>query len=169
MLLLLPVPTLLSLQTALRTKVPVCVLCALGLFIVAITIIRLPINALHASVQSNRTIWASTELLAAAIAAHAPTIYGAFNHWQRLSKKGPCKSRAHLHTSNDTNNVVVRSRDLHKEDDEHLILGSPFQASVSSEATSRNCQVEEGIIMKTFEVSYGDDGSIHSGGKKDEP
>lgn len=67
MLLALPLPTLFSLQTPWRTKFRLYIICALGLFIVAITIIRLPINHLNAAVQANRTTWASTELLTAAL------------------------------------------------------------------------------------------------------
>lgn len=79
MLLLLPLPTLFSLQTPWKRKLRLMVICTLGIFIIAITVIRLPINALNASVQANRTVWASTELLTAAIVANAPTLYGAFN------------------------------------------------------------------------------------------
>jgi hypothetical protein len=74
MLLALPFPKLSSLQTPWRTKVRLYILYALGLFIITITIIRLPISAMHAAVQPNRTTWASTELLAAAIVVNAPVL-----------------------------------------------------------------------------------------------
>lgn len=57
-------------------KLQLSCLFALGFFIVAITIIRLPQNASNSTAQVNRTTWASTELLAAAIVANAPVIYG---------------------------------------------------------------------------------------------
>jgi hypothetical protein len=79
LLLALPLPTLFSLQTPWKRKLRLMLICTLGIFIVAITVIRLPINALNASVQANRTVWASTELLTAAIVANAPTLYGAVN------------------------------------------------------------------------------------------
>ncbi|SMR56694.1 unnamed protein product [Zymoseptoria tritici ST99CH_1E4] len=82
MLLLLPLPTLLSLQTPWKRKLRLLMICTLGIFIVAITVIRLPINALNATVQSNRTVWASTELLTAGIVANAPTLYGAVRKWR---------------------------------------------------------------------------------------
>jgi hypothetical protein len=42
---------------------------------VAITIVRLPQNANHATAQVNRTTWASAELLTAAFVANAPALY----------------------------------------------------------------------------------------------
>lgn len=86
MLLLLPLPTLFSLQTLLKRKLRLMLICTLGIFIIAITLIRLPINALNASVQANRTVWASTELLTAAIVANAPNLYGAVNKARRGSQ-----------------------------------------------------------------------------------
>jgi hypothetical protein len=42
---------------------------------VAITIVRLPQNANHATAQVNRTTWASAELLTASFVANAPALY----------------------------------------------------------------------------------------------
>jgi hypothetical protein len=151
MLLALPVPTLMSLQTPLQTKLRLYTLCALGLFIVAITVIRLPINALNASVQANRTTWASTELLAAAIAANAPILYGAINHWRRRSKNGSY-AYAYGHGSCPGNTRTVgnhsKSQQAPHNDEEGPIL---CQTSVSSGFVTRNC--DDGIIMKTIEAS----------------
>jgi hypothetical protein len=79
MLLLLPLPALFSLKTPWRRKFRLLLICTLGIFIVAVTVIRLPINSLNATVQSNRTAWASTELLIAAVVANAPALYSAVN------------------------------------------------------------------------------------------
>ncbi|KAH6621826.1 hypothetical protein C7974DRAFT_211661 [Boeremia exigua] len=155
MLLALPIPTLLSLQTPWRTKLRLCTICMLGLFIIVITIIRLPINSLHAAVQANRSIWASTELLAAAIAVNAPTLYGAINRWRRRPEKGSHGSRSRQTPFSGTRTVGSYARPLPRtddDDDEGLILSPGFQATVSSGFAARNC--EDGIIMKTIEVSY---------------
>jgi hypothetical protein len=53
---------------------------------VAITIIRLPQNASHATAQVNRTTWASTELLTSAFVVNAPALYSL------TSKKGSSPS-----------------------------------------------------------------------------
>lgn len=151
MLLALPVPTLMSLQTPWQTKLRLYTLCALGLFIVAITVIRLPINSLNASIQANRTTWASTELLAAAIAVNGPILYGAINHWRRRSKSGSY-AYAYGHGSRPGNMHTMgnpaRSPQAPHDDDEGPIL---CQTSVSSGFVTRDC--EDGIIMKTIEVS----------------
>jgi hypothetical protein len=48
---------------------------SLGLVVVVVTIVRLPLNYSNGTVQVNRTTWASTEALAAALVANIPTIY----------------------------------------------------------------------------------------------
>ncbi|KAH8689480.1 hypothetical protein BGW36DRAFT_308633 [Talaromyces proteolyticus] len=76
MLIILPIPVLIMVRRSFTQKFQLGGLFALGLFIVAITIIRLPQNAQNSALQVNRTTWASTELLTAAIVANAPVIYG---------------------------------------------------------------------------------------------
>jgi|SRR5690242_14254785 len=154
MLLALPVPTLISLQTPWRTKLRLFTICALGLFIVAITVIRLPINSLNASVQANRTIWASTELLAAAIAVNAPVLYGTINRWRRGSKNTYGYGYgygSHPGAPHTIGSSARPTNPLH-DDDEGLILSPHCETSVSSGFAVLDC--EDGIIMKTIEVSY---------------
>lgn len=69
-------PNTLNWQDIFSRKLQLAVLFAVGLFIVAITIARLPQNAKNSSMQVNRTTWASVELLAAAIVSNAPVLYG---------------------------------------------------------------------------------------------
>ncbi|KAF5017873.1 hypothetical protein F66182_10168 [Fusarium sp. NRRL 66182] len=85
MLLVLPIPLVVSLRTAWQRKVQLCALFTLGVFIIAITVVRLPINAENKDSQVNRTTWASIELFTAAIVVNAPTIYGLWNK-QRQAK-----------------------------------------------------------------------------------
>jgi len=67
-------------------KFQLAALFAVGLFIVAITVARLPQNAKNPTAQVNRTTWASIELLAAAIVANAPVMYGLFKGKSQRSK-----------------------------------------------------------------------------------
>ncbi|KAL0933824.1 Pth11-like integral membrane protein [Colletotrichum truncatum] len=90
MLLVLPIPLVVSLKTPWQRKVQLYALFTLGIFIIAITIIRLPINITNKDSQINRTTWASVELLTAALVVNAPTLYGMWN--KRRQKKASSKS-----------------------------------------------------------------------------
>lgn len=79
MLLAVPIPLFFSLQTSWRRKLRLYALFTLGIFIIAITIIRLPINAINKDSQVSRTTWASTELFTATIVVNASTLYGLWN------------------------------------------------------------------------------------------
>ncbi|RFU80093.1 pth11-like integral membrane [Trichoderma arundinaceum] len=83
MLLIMPLPVIFKLKAPLGRKVQLLTLFTLGIFIIAITVIRLPINSSHPYSQVNRTTWASTELLTAAIVVNAPTLYSFWNKSQR--------------------------------------------------------------------------------------
>jgi hypothetical protein len=91
MLLVLPIPLVISLKTAWQRKAQLVALFTLGVFIIAITVIRLPINASNKDSQINRTTWASTELLTAALVVNAPTIYGLWN--KRRQAKSESRSQ----------------------------------------------------------------------------
>jgi hypothetical protein len=83
MLLVLPMPVVVSLKTPWRRKTQLYVLFTLGIFIIIITIVRLPINSSNIDSQVSRTTWASTELLTAAIVVNAPALYGCWNKRRR--------------------------------------------------------------------------------------
>lgn len=68
-------PTLFSVKRSLGNRFRLAGLFSLGVFLVAITIIRLPLNFSHGTQQVNRTTWASVEAFAAAFVANVPTIY----------------------------------------------------------------------------------------------
>lgn len=76
MLLALPAPIFLNIHTTTKRKVQLWVLFSLGIFLIAITIIRLPLNHKYATSQINRTTWASIELLTSAIVVNTPILYG---------------------------------------------------------------------------------------------
>ncbi|KAL7951405.1 PTH11-type GPCR protein [Trichoderma barbatum] len=83
MLLIMPIPVIFKLKAPLGRKAQLLTLFTLGIFIIIITIIRLPINSSHPYSQVNRTTWASTELVTAAIVVNAPTLYSFWNKRQR--------------------------------------------------------------------------------------
>lgn len=87
MLIILPLPVIFKLKAPPARKAQLVVLFTLGIFIILITIIRLPINSQNATSQVSRTTWASTELLTAAIVVNAPTLYSFWNKRQG-EKKG---------------------------------------------------------------------------------
>ncbi|KAF4972716.1 hypothetical protein FSARC_781 [Fusarium sarcochroum] len=91
MLLVLPIPLIVSLRTAWQRKAQLCALLTLGVFIIAITVARLPINTENKDSQVNRTTWASIELLTAAIVVNAPAIYGLWN--KRRQAKSESRSQ----------------------------------------------------------------------------
>ncbi|PNS21588.1 hypothetical protein CAC42_947 [Sphaceloma murrayae] len=173
MLLILPIPSLISLQTPWRLKLRLYALCTLGLFIIAITVIRLPINALNATVQANRTTWASTELLAAAIAVNAPTLYGAYNNWRRLrngivssayTMPGQSASRrpnsATISDSRFGHINIGLGRKIPDEEDEitlNMVMQGKRSGTSMSYASNRSAsQGDLGVITKTREVCVRD-------------
>ncbi|KOS40466.1 hypothetical protein ACN38_g8649 [Penicillium nordicum] len=86
MLIALPIPILVLVKRSAMQKFQLAILFSIGLFIVAITIARLPQNARNPTAQVNRTTWASVELLAAAIVANAPVLYGLLKGHRERSK-----------------------------------------------------------------------------------
>ncbi|KAK1141909.1 hypothetical protein N8T08_008422 [Aspergillus melleus] len=108
MLIALPVPVLVMVKRSLAEKLQLAALFAIGLFIVVITIIRLPQNAQHSTVQVNRTTWANVELFAAAIVSNAPVLYGFYRGSRENSRSratntgtGPQSSRDRALASQD--------------------------------------------------------------------
>ncbi|CAI7665756.1 unnamed protein product [Penicillium pancosmium] len=86
MLIALPIPILVMVKRSTIEKLQLAVLFGVGLFIVAITIARLPQNAKNPTAQVSRTTWASIELLAAAVVANAPVLYGLLKGHRQRSK-----------------------------------------------------------------------------------
>lgn len=70
-------------------KVQIMILLTLGVFIIAITIVRLPQNHSKAYAQVNRTTWASTELFVAAFAVNAHTLYSLRRRTTKTSNSYP--------------------------------------------------------------------------------
>lgn len=82
-------------------KLQLAALFAIGLFIVIITIIRLPQNAEHSTVQVNRTTWANVELFAASIVSNAPVLYGFYRGSRENSRSRATNTGTGPHSSRD--------------------------------------------------------------------
>ncbi|CAG8975613.1 hypothetical protein HYALB_00006820 [Hymenoscyphus albidus] len=85
MLIILPLPTLLKLKRSGYAKFRILFLFTLGIFLVAITVIRLPFNFKDLTFQEHLTTLTSVEIFVAAFIANTPTLYA-------LRKPHPCSS-----------------------------------------------------------------------------
>ncbi|KAL1990968.1 hypothetical protein VTN49DRAFT_5472 [Thermomyces lanuginosus] len=81
MLILLPMPWFLRIKRSWKERFQLMALFSLGLFLIAIAIIRLPSYA-GATAQVNRNTWGSIEMFVAAFVANVPTLY-------TLRRRGP--------------------------------------------------------------------------------
>ncbi|RFU24348.1 hypothetical protein B7463_g11990, partial [Scytalidium lignicola] len=114
LLIVLPIPVLAGIRQTVWAKLRLLSLFSLGFFLVAITVIRLPINFSHGFQQVNRTTWASVESLTAAIVANFPTLYILRNRSPTRrptheSPRSPPESR-----SEDGNSTLNLRRPSHK-------------------------------------------------------
>ncbi|KAF7585934.1 hypothetical protein BBP40_009854 [Aspergillus hancockii] len=108
MLIVLPIPLLVKVKRPVYEKLQLAGLFAVGLFIVVITIIRLPQNAQHSTAQVNRTTWASVELFAAAIVANAPVLYGFYRGEREASRSRTTEGTSHQQSSLGRGGTVSR-------------------------------------------------------------
>ena len=143
MLLILPLPLVLRMKAAWKLKVQLCCLFLLGSFIIAITIIRLPINSLNKDSQVNRSTWASTELLAAAVVVNAPTLYGMWNK-NRQSKSGNSYGTGGLSNYGRGTTVTTARRGDGDDDKDGYMM--------SAMGRGEHGHVPNGHIMQTKEV-----------------
>jgi hypothetical protein len=89
-------------------KMQLAGLFAVGLFIVVITIIRLPQNSQNSTKQVNRTTWASVELFAAAIVANAPVLYGFYRGEREASRSRTTEGTSRQQSSLGRGGTVSR-------------------------------------------------------------
>jgi len=78
-LILLPLPLLFKARLPMLRKLQLFVLFGVSIFVIGITVIRMPIIISDDSLQKARTLWASIECLAACAVANAPVL-NAFLH-----------------------------------------------------------------------------------------
>ncbi|KAF2127932.1 hypothetical protein P153DRAFT_432363 [Dothidotthia symphoricarpi CBS 119687] len=162
MLVVIPIPLLISLQTPFLRKLQVFVLLTLGLLIIAITITRLPINHSHATSQANRSAWVSGELLIASFVVNMPTIYGQWNLWRRGRPSHGSSNAARPYSGLSNGPVLSRgkSRDHGKSDDFEMASGNTrskdLDTGLSSSTHTTKSQIGISLCLAaTLDTSSG--------------
>ncbi|KAL3421209.1 hypothetical protein PVAG01_07654 [Phlyctema vagabunda] len=116
LLILLPMPRLLKLRLSSVTRLRIIGLFSLGIFVVIVTLIRLPLNLKNSNSQVSRTILASAEILAAAGVANIPTLYALRRRSSHEIHDGSDRSQ-HVHFENilcdSLNDFVLSPTDIH--------------------------------------------------------
>ena len=114
---------------------------------------------MHAAVQANRTTWASTELLAAAIVVNAPVLYGAFNIWRQRSRRKSQRLAPRAGASSTIRTIGSGGKQPKRlsnvpKDDEELMLQPCRQTSITSCTSLQDPQSEDGATKKPDLGSY---------------
>ncbi|CAI7653691.1 unnamed protein product [Penicillium viridicatum] len=132
MLIALPIPILVMVKRSTVEKIQLAILFAVGLFIVAITIARLPQNAKNSTAQVNRTTWASVELLAAAIVANAPILYGLLKGQRQKSKNATSGAASTGPSSQGLQKRSANEPEFELQGTRHSKRGSVIGSKISS-------------------------------------
>lgn len=99
-------PALFEIRRSFPAKLRLFSLFSLGIFLVVITVIRLPLNLNHGMYQVNRTTWASVESFVAAFVANIPTLYTL----RRKPKVTPPPIGEGLHGTIGSGNARINNR-----------------------------------------------------------
>lgn len=83
MLLLLPIPVVMTWKACWVQKIKLGLLFTLGIFIIAITLVRLPFNFIYEDDLFSRSKFISLELMTVAAVVNAPTLCGLWNSTRR--------------------------------------------------------------------------------------
>jgi hypothetical protein len=78
-LMCIPLPIILRAQLPLRTRIQLCSVFLVGLFVIGISITRI-IIVLQNFTQINKLIWGQMECFAATVVANAPIIHSLYRH-----------------------------------------------------------------------------------------
>lgn len=126
MLIFLPMPVIFKIQRSLVERLRIIALLSVGFFLVAITVVRLPINFANGSAQVNRTTWASVESFGAAFVANVPTLF-------TLRRRSPHLTSGSLSA---TNGSVSRTRatDFHQSRDGWRHMESRSQVNAEGDS-----------------------------------
>lgn len=103
MLILIPLPMVFKSRLPLIRKIQLLVLFGLGFFVMAVTIVRLPVIIGDQSVQKARTLWASIECCVACIVANAPVLNSFIQK---------CANTQPLNTANTNSTLHMRDDDV---------------------------------------------------------
>ncbi|KPM35934.1 hypothetical protein AK830_g10642 [Neonectria ditissima] len=94
MLLTFPFLLFTHFKTSWKLKLRLFALFTLGVFIIIITIVRLPITRDNRESQPDRSVWTSTELFVATLVVNAPTVYGLWNNLRRRKRPDTLQSHS---------------------------------------------------------------------------
>ncbi|KAH6974363.1 hypothetical protein BKA56DRAFT_591237 [Ilyonectria sp. MPI-CAGE-AT-0026] len=94
MLLTFPFLLFTHFNTSWKLKLRLFALFTLGVFIIIITIVRLPITRHNRQSQPDRSMWTSTEMFVATFVVNAPTIYGLWNNLRRQKRRDTLQSHS---------------------------------------------------------------------------
>jgi len=79
LLMCIPLPIIIRAQLPIRTKIQLCSVFLVGLFVIGISITRIVI-VLQNLTQINKLIWGQMECFAATVVANAPIIHSLYRH-----------------------------------------------------------------------------------------
>lgn len=139
-------PTLFRLQRSLAQRLRIASLFSIGFFLVAITIIRLPLNFAHGTAQVNRTTWASVEAFGAAFVANVPTLFtlrrkspnlsivttSGSNPRTRTSRDGwgRMRSRSQVNVEDDSDkDILSDSKSVARKEDQGIVVRRSIELS----------------------------------------
>ncbi|CUS08466.1 unnamed protein product [Tuber aestivum] len=106
-LILIPLPLVFKSRLPIMRKLQLSLLFGLGIFVICITIIRMPVIIVDKSIQKARTLWASIECLAACIVANAPVL----NSFLRQKVRKPSSHEYNLSVNSRRKRMPVMGQD----------------------------------------------------------
>ncbi|KAG0634749.1 hypothetical protein HOY80DRAFT_894354 [Tuber brumale] len=106
-LILIPLPLVFRSRLPIMRKIQLSLLFSVGMFVVSITIIRMPVIVGGGSLQKARTLWASIECLAACIVANAPVL----NSLLRQKAKKPSSNEYNISVNSRRRRMPVTGQD----------------------------------------------------------
>ncbi|KAI5788965.1 hypothetical protein DFH27DRAFT_216521 [Peziza echinospora] len=124
-LIILPLPLIYKSHLPLYRKLQLSVLFGVGIFLIAITVARMPVISDAPGMQQNRTLWASIEILAACLVANAPIL----NNFIQEFRHKRARRKAHAHgpfsggQEHEDTEAGINHHEEYSSDDTTLDLG----------------------------------------------
>ena len=97
----IPLPLVIRARLPLMRKVQLAMLFSVSLFVVSITIIRMPVIVGSGTMQQSRSLWASVEVLTACIVANAPVLNLFLHSLRHNSHRQQHQHQHHHHRPDD--------------------------------------------------------------------
>ncbi|KAG0128166.1 hypothetical protein HOY82DRAFT_39465 [Tuber indicum] len=106
-LILIPLPLVFRARLPLIRKIQLFLLFGVGMFVISVTMIRMPVIINDKSAQKARTLWASIECLAACVVANAPVL----NSLLRRKAKKPRSDEYNISANSRRRRMPVTGQD----------------------------------------------------------